>query len=698
MLPLISSRNSNSLSPFTAKERERRQMAEYFPHLFSPARIGNLEVRNRIAMPPMHLNFSRDGFASDREIEFYRCRARGGVGMIVIGAVAIDRVGGNPLQLRLDDDKYIPALARLSDAVRAEGARAAVQLYHAGRYNFSLATGGLSPIAPSPVPAKMFGGEVPREMTKEDIAGVRDAFARAAARAREAGFDAIQIHGSAGYLISQFISTVTNRRQDEYGGSFENRVRFPREVIEGVRRAVGRDVPIIMRITGADLVPGGLTNADMQQVCRAYVEAGADAIDVTGGWHESKIPQITMNVPPGAYVYLARGIREAVSVPVIASNRIHTPELAEELIRREVVDLVNMGRPLIADPELPRWAKIGRIQKIRPCIACNQGCFDTVFEITPVTCLLNPRAGREGEFPPFPPKAEQPKKVLVVGGGPAGMEAAATAAERGHQVFLWEERNRLGGQLDLCAAPPGRKEFDRILPYFFERMREAGVKVRINQKATVEKIQSLGPEVIIIATGSLPVIPPLPGINRSHVMFAPEVLRGEVWPQGRVVIIGGGATGLEVSHLLAAADTIDNETFRFLSVYQAEPPEELIRLATRARRPITVLEMLPRMGRDIGRSTRWSMLDEIRRSGVALRTGIEVRSITDSGVAGVEDGAEVFFPADSVIIAVGVLSHDAIFRELEEQRGFKVLGIGDASSPRKVIDAIREGYETAMEI
>ena len=535
-------------------------------------------------------------------------------------------------------------------------------------------------------------------MTREDIEAVKQAFAGAAARARQAGFEAVEVPGSAGYLISQFLSPVTNRRKDEYGGSLENRVRFPREVIEGVRRAVGPEMPVLMRITGADLVPGGLTNRDMQDVCRVYEQAGVDAIDVTGGWHESRVPQITMGVPPGAYVYLARGIREAVSIPVIASNRIGTPELAEELIRRVVVDMVSLGRPLIADPELPRRARIGQLQKIRPCIACNQGCFDTVFEITPVTCLVNPRAGREREFPAVPPKADQPRKVLVLGGGAAGMEAAATAAERGHQVFLWEAQNRLGGQLDLCAAPPGRKEFHRLLPYFFERMREAGVKVRVNQVPTPEKIRSLGPEVVIVATGSAPVVPSIPGVNRKHVFLASEVLRGEVWPRGSVVIIGGGATGLETARFLAGKDTVDDETFRFLSVHRAESPEALWDLAVRARRPITVLEMLPKVGRDIGRSTRWTVLDDLRRAGVELKTEMEVREITDSGVAARQNGSEVCIPAESVIIAVGVHSNDSIYRDLEAQGGYEMYRIGDASSPRKAIDAIREGYEAAIRI
>ncbi|UCD84546.1 MAG: FAD-dependent oxidoreductase [Deltaproteobacteria bacterium] len=669
-----------------------------FPHLFSPIKIGGLAIPNRISLPPMHLNYSENGFVTDRYIEFYRVRARGGAGLIIIGGCAIDTVGGNPLMIKLDDDKYIPELKRLTAAIRSEGARSAAQLYHSGRYNFSAVIGGLQPIAPSPVSSKMFGGETPREMTREDIENVKQAFVRAALRAREAGFDAVEIHGSAGYLLCQFLSPVTNLRKDEYGGRLENRVRFPREVVEVIRQGLGPDYPVIIRITGADLVPGGLTNQDMQKVCKVYEQAGANAIDITGGWHESRVPQITMNVPRGAFVYLARGIKEKLNIPVIASNRINNPELAESLILRGEVDMVNMGRPLIADPDLPRKAKSGQARKIRPCVACNQGCLDMVFEVAPVTCLVNHRAGKELEFPESLPKAGSSRKILVIGGGAAGMEAAAIAAERGHEVVIWEKRNRLGGQLELCAAPPGRQEFNHLLPYYQDRLKKAKVKIELNREGTISEVKSLSPEVVIVATGSSPVTPPFSGAEKKNVYLAHQILRGEVWPPGRVVIIGGGATGCETAHFLASADTINAEVLRFLFVHQAESNEELYQLATRAQRPITVLEMLPRMGQDLGRSMRWTVLDDLRRAGVELKTGTRVKEITDSGVIAEKDGTEEVFTADSVIIAAGVRPNGQIYQELEASGGFELYRIGDARSPRKLIDAITEGFETGMKI
>jgi 2,4-dienoyl-CoA reductase (NADPH2) len=669
-----------------------------FPQLFSPIRIGKKEIRNRFSMPAMHLGYCQDGFVTDRLVEFYRARAAGGVGLIIVGGCFFDKLGGNPLMIGLDDDKYIPGLKKMTSAVHQEGAAITAQLYHSGRYNFEMATGGLQPIAPSPIPARIFGGETPREMTKDDIQEVKKAFAQGAVRAREAGFDGVEISASTGYLICQFLSPVTNQRSDEYGGSFENRTRFPREVVEAVRKAVGPDFIILMRVAGCDFVPGSLHNPEVAKVCRIYEKAGADALNVTGGWHESRVPQITMNVPRGAYVYLARGIKEAVNIPVIATNRIVEPEMGEEILKRGAADLINMGRALIADPELPNKARAGITRKIRPCIGCNQGCFDSVFNASPIFCLSNPRGGREVDFPKIPPKADRAKKCLVVGAGPAGMEASCTLGERGHQVYLWESGNKLGGALALCAAPPGRKEFGRFLPYYEERLRDAGVKVEFNREVNLSTVKSLSPEVVVLATGGNPIVPRIPGIDKKHVYLAHQILKEEIWPKGRVVIIGGGATGCETAHWLADADTISGEILKFLLVNQAEPNETLFELSTRARRPITVIEMLPKIGQDIGRSTRWTILDDLRRAGIKLATETKVLEITDSEVVAENNGQKIKFPADSVIIAVGLRPNDALYQELEAAGKFELFKAGDANRPRKVMDAISEGYEVGLKI
>ncbi|MDD5222838.1 MAG: FAD-dependent oxidoreductase [bacterium] len=669
-----------------------------FPHLFSPIQVGKKEIRNRLAIPAMHLDYCQDGFISDQMVEFYRARAAGGVGLIAVGGCFFDPFGGNPLMIGLNDDKYIPGLKKLTSATQREGAAIVAQLYHSGRYNFAMATGGLQPIAPSPIPAPIFGMETPREMTKDDIEEVKKAFAQGSVRAREAGFDGVEISASTGYLLCQFLSPVTNQRSDEYGGGFENRTRFPREVVETVRKAVGPDFIIQMRVAGCDFVPGCLHNPDVAKVCQIYEKAGADSLNITGGWHESRVPQITMNVPRGAYVYLARGIKEAVKIPVIATNRIVEPEMAEDILKKGAADMVNMGRAMIADPELPNKARAGQTRKIRPCIGCNQGCFDSVFNATPVICLSNPRGGRETDFPQTPPKAARAKKCLVVGAGPAGMEAACNLGERGHQVYLWESGSSLGGSLVLCAAPPGRQEFSRFLPYYEERLKDAGVKVEFNREASLSAINSLAPQTVVIATGGNPIVPRFPGIDKKHVYLAHQVLKQEVWPNGQVVIIGGGATGCETAHWLADADTISGELLKFLFVNRAESNETLFELSTRARRPITIIEMLPKMGQDIGRSTRWTILDELRRSGVKLATETKVLEITDTEVVAENNGQAVRFPADSVIIAVGLRPNDALYKELEAAGKFELYRAGDVNRPRKVMNAIAEGYEVGIKI
>ena len=426
-----------------------------FPYLFSPMRISSLELKNRIVMTAMHLGYTPDGEVTDRLVDFYVQRAKGGVGFIIVGGCPIDEYGGMSNMVCIHDDRYVPGLRRLTEAVRSSGARIAAQLYQAGRYTHSSMIGGRKPFSASAVRSK-FTGETPRALELEEIPEVQDRFAEAALRAKKAGFDAVEILASAGYLISQFLSPITNLREDAYGGSLENRMRFGLEIVEKVRSAVGPNYPILMRVAGNEFMEGGNTNREAKIFASEAENRGVDLFNVTGGWHETRIPQLTMGVPRRAYVYLARGIKSAVSVPVLASNRINDPYLAEEILRNGEADLVTMARGLLADPDLPEKARHGKENLIYHCVACNQGCFDSIFRFQPATCLVNPRAGKEGELIPKP--AAKPKKVLIIGGGPAGMKAACTAAERGHKVTLAEKKGVLGGQLLLNRHIPGRGE------------------------------------------------------------------------------------------------------------------------------------------------------------------------------------------------------------------------------------------------
>ncbi len=475
--------------------------------LFVPIKINQLEIKNRIVLPAMHLGYTPGGLVSDRLVGFYRERARGGVGLIVIGGCTVDEYGGMSEMIAIHEDRFIDGLSSLAQAVQAEGARLFAQLYQAGRYAYSFLIGGRTPLAPSAIRSKLTG-ETPKAMNLDEIEMVQESFVQAALRARAAGLDGVEVLGSAGYLISQFLSPITNKREDDYGGSWENRVRFGREVVEKVRQAVGPDFPIMVRVAGNDFMPGGNTNREAAQFAQVLEAAGADAINVTGGWHETRVPQLTMMVPQGAFTYLAQGIRAKVRVPVVACNRVNDPCLADQLLRQGQADLIGMARALIADPYLPQKAMGGHLQAIQHCIACNQGCFDEVFKLSPVTCLVNPRTGREMESPII--RAEKKKKVLVIGGGPAGMMAAVTAARRGHRVFLYDRNPELGGQLPLAAVPPGRQEMAALGRDLSYQLSLFDVEVHSDQEVTLPLLEAVSPEAVVVATGARPIRPRYP--------------------------------------------------------------------------------------------------------------------------------------------------------------------------------------------
>jgi len=654
--------------------------------LLTPVKIGGLELRNRVVMPAMHLGYCRDGFVTPRLVEFYRARAKGGVGLIIVGGCSIDEHSFGTM-IKLDDDKYIPGLAKLTGAVHEEGGRIAAQLFHPGRYAYSFLA-GIQPVAPSAV-ASRITGQKPREMTVTEIKNTVENFARAADRAKKAGFDAVEIIASAGYLVSQFLSPVTNLREDEYGGDFERRMKFGLEVAARVRDAVGPEYPVLFRVSGNEFVAGGNTLREAAAFCARLEDAGVDAFNVTGGWHESVIPQITMAVPRGAYTYLARGIREAVRVPVVACNRINDPLLAEEILQNGNADLNGMARAMIADPDLVSKAAGGRFNEIRKCIGCNQGCLDAVFTMQPVGCLVNPEAGREyeGEIRP----AAQVKKVLVVGGGPAGMEAARVAAGRGHDVTLWEKNDRLGGQLVRAAVPPGRKEFAAFVEYLVSEMARLGVKVELGRNADEHDILDFGADAVIVATGAVPAELPVAGADGPNVAQAWDILDGRASSGRRVVVVGGGAVGCETAAYLARKGTIDAETLYFLAVNGAEDWERLRELATKGAKEVTLVEMRKSVGADIGMTSRWIILQELRRYGVRVITGARVNAINGRGVLVEHDGEEKLIEADTVLMAVGSRPVSELCERIKEKLP-EVYMAGDAVAPRNALDAVRQGY------
>lgn len=661
--------------------------------LFTPIKIGGLQLKNRISMPAIHHSYTPEGFVNDRLVRYYETRARGGAGMIIVGGCTIDNLGIAPKMIGLHDDRYIEGLKKLTSAVKGAGAGIAAQLYQAGRYTHSFLI-GQQPVAPSPVASRLTR-EVPREMTLVDIMTVIESFADAALRARKAGFDAVEIIASAGYLICQFLSPVTNLRTDNYGGSWENRCRFGIEVVKRVKEKAGHDFPVLVRLSGNDFMPGSNTNREAALFAVELEKAGADCFNVTGGWHETRVPQITGDLPRGGYAYLAGGVKSVVNVPVIASNRINDPRVAEQILRNGQADMVNLGRTLIADPEFPNKARSGNASSIRKCLACNQGCMDMIFTMQDVHCAVNPLAGREFEVSVEP--AATPRRILVIGGGPAGMEAALTAARRGHSVTLWEKDSRLGGQLHFAARPTGKQDFLSLVEYYKNGMEASGVEVKLNREATVESILSQGADVVVLAAGARPAGAPFPVSPGAMVVTALDVLGGEAVLGSSVVVVGGGAVGCETAITIAEMGTLSAENLKFLMENQAESPETLLDLLNRGTKKVTVIEMLKGIGRDIGVSTRWVVMKNISRLGVGVIDQARVREVNDRGVVIEREGQESLIPADTVVIAIGSRPVNELAGELKDKVP-ELHVIGDALKPRKVTEAIREGFDLAIRI
>lgn len=665
-----------------------------YPYLFSPIQINGMKVRNRIVMTAMHLGYTPEGEVTDRLVHFYSLRANGGAGLIIVGGCPIDEYGGMSNMISIREDRFIPGLRRLTDTVRAGGARIAAQLYQAGRYTHSAMIGGRKPFSASAVRSKLTG-ETPRALDIEEIPGVQKKFGEAAGRAKEAGFDAVEILGSAGYLISQFLSPLTNKREDAYGGPLDNRMRFGVEVVHKVREAVGPDYPILMRLAGNDFMEGGCTNREARIFASTLEEAGVDMFNVTGGWHETRVPQLTMNVPRAAYVYLAHGIKSSVSSPVLASNRINDPELAEEILRNGEADMVTMARGLLADPDLPRKAQMGKAHRIYHCIACNQGCFDNIFSLKPAGCLVNPAAGSEEEGPVEP--AVRSKHVLVIGGGVGGMKAACVAAERGHKVSLVEKAERLGGQVLLNRRIPGREEMATAAEDLVRNLKAMGVEISLEKEADLPFVKDFQPDAIVLATGARPAVPEIPGVDQAHVVQAWDVLAGRAGVGGKVVVVGGNAVGLETALYLARIGTLSPEVLHFLIVNHAESMETLMELLHKGDKEVTVVEMLKKAGKDIGFSTRWTIMAELRRLGVTIMTGTKAMAVKEDGLEVEREEGSGFLPADSIVLAAGSVPENGLLQQLQGLAP-EIFVVGDAKEPRKALEAIREGFEAGMKI
>ncbi|MBT9131331.1 MAG: NADH oxidase [candidate division WS2 bacterium] len=645
-------------------------MNKPFEKLFEPGQIGKMKIKNRIVMPPMVMNYAGlNGEVTDTMINYYQERARGGVGLIIVEATEVDYPNGlaTAIPLAIHQDRYIAGLNRLVQAIHMYGAKAALQLHHGGRQAFIME--GQQPVAPSPIPCKV-KQTLPRKLTIKEIEVLVEKFSQATLRAKTAGFDAIQIHGAHGYLITQFMSPYTNKRQDKYGGTFKKRMRFPLEIIQRTRELVGNDFPIIFRISADEFVKGGLTLEDSKHIAKTLEEAGINAIDVSAGIYESLFKIIEpMSYPEGWRVYLAEEIKKIVSIPVITVGQIRSPEFAESIIAKGKADFVALGRALIADPYWPQKARENKVNEIRHCLSCNIGCLGRIFSSLPAACTVNAQVGREKEF--GIKLAEKKKKIMVVGGGPAGMEAARVASLRGHEVTLYEKNRQLGGQLIVAAASPGKDKISHLNKYYSGQLKKAGVKIILDRKVDERLVEEVKPDVLIIATGSEPFIPDIPGISGKNVLVYQDVLSGKVKVLGeKVVVAGGGMVGCDTALYLASQGK---------KVIIVEKQEALAMDMEITNRLDLILESLP-------------------KAGVQFLLNRTIAEISEKGIMTLDRQRKKFFiEADKVVIALGTKSVDALEKKARNIVS-EVHIIGDSKKPRQIIDAIFEGAVVAQSL
>jgi 2,4-dienoyl-CoA reductase (NADPH2) len=664
-----------------------------YPHLLAPLSLGHVTLKNRVLMGSMHTGLEETG-DWNRVAEFYAERARGDVGLMVTGGMAPNREGGVfPGAAGLYNDNDIENHRLVTDRVHQAGGRIAMQILHAGRYAYGKdcvsASAVKSPISPF----------VPRELDEEGIEKQIADIVTAAIRAKQAGYDGVEVMGSEGYFLNQFLVTHTNRRTDRWGGPYENRMRLPVEVVRRVRQAVGSDFILIYRISLIDLVPNGSTWDEVVTLARAIQEAGASILNTGIGWHEARVPTIATSVPRAAFAHLTGRLRGAVGIPVITSNRINTPEVAEGLLASGMADMVSMARPFLADPDFVAKAASGRAAEIAPCIACNQACLDHTFSGKLSSCLVNPRACHETVL--TYEHAQTPQRIAVVGAGPAGLMAAKVAALRGHKVVLFDQSTELGGQLNLAKQVPGKEEFHGLVAWFAHETHRLGVETRLG--AAVDVADLAGFDHVIVASGVSPRDPQIPGQERAKSYL--QVLQGA--PIGkRVAIVGAGGIGFDVAEYLVAngqSATLNPAEWRKewgvgdpaetpggLCEPTPEPPaREVWLLQRKAEKP----------GRGLGKTTGWIHRAALAAKGVKMLGGVSYERITDEGLWITRDGQPQLLAVDDVVLCAGQLPARGLYDRLVAAGiTAHVIGGADVAAELDAKRAIDQGARLAARL
>lgn len=670
-----------------------------FPHLLSPLNLHFTELKNRVVMGSMHTGLEETEQGFERMAAFYARRAIGGVGLIVTGGIAPNRAGWvAPFSARMTSHKHAKEHQIITTAVHEAKGKILMQILHSGRY-------GYHPLAVAPSRIKSpISPFAPWRLTRRGIENTIDDYVRAATLASEAGYDGVEIMGSEGYLINEFLCLRTNRRDDDWGGSYDNRMRFPVEIVKRTREALGKHFIIIYRLSMMDLVPDGSQWLEVVRLAKAVEQAGATIINTGIGWHEVRIPTIATKVPRAAFTWVTHKLRGEVTIPLMTSNRINKPEVAEKVIADNHADLVSMARPLLADPDFVNKARTGDQDSINTCIACNQACLDFIFQKKNATCLVNPQACNETilKFKP----AILIKKIAVIGAGPAGLSFAVEAAKRGHHITLFEQHSEIGGQFNFSKKIPGKEEFYETLRYFNNQLQAHGVEVLLNTKATVELLKEKGFDEVVLASGITPRVPEIEGINHPKVLSYIEVITGEKTVGKSVAIIGAGGIGFDVAEFLSHhPDLHPSQNIEdYLHYWGIDPKNEarggvqgIVPLEIISPRQIFLLQRKQeKMGKHLGKTTGWIHRTELKRKQVKMMAGVSYQKIDDAGLHILKDGKPELLAVDHIVICAGQLPLKELLQPLIDANiKVSLIGGADVAVELDATRAIRQGATLA---